>query len=107
MNCPNCRAQHAADNNERTFPHNEYLLVNVRRKVVKQHEKPKITGVCEEHGEELTLFCREEQCQKLVCRKCLRRQHNRHDVIDAEENQKHVLLMMLNVVVKDLEVKKD
>ena len=77
IKCPECRADHAVVNKERSFPQNKYLLINIKRRHLKAPEEPKIIEVCEEHGKELILFCREVGCKKPICPICLTKQHRK------------------------------
>ena len=62
---------------------------------------------CHEHGKELTLFCKETQCQTLICSICLTRRHRKHDIVDAHENRKDELQDNLTSAIETLSFKKD
>ena len=62
---------------------------------------------CPEHGKELTLFCKETQCQTLICSICLTKRHRKHDIVDAGENEKEELLTSLTSAIESLSFKKD
>ena len=95
LECPECREKHKAKNKEKSFPQNKYLLVQVKRKpteVRNQEAKPKEKELCEEHGKELVLFCKETECQKPICLSCLRKKHKNHNVTDIEGEQGEALM---------------
>ena len=85
LDCPECRAKHNAGKQEKNFPQNKYLLVQVKRggMGVKENNSEK----CGKHGKELNLFCREPECQKHIWVSCMK-QHRKHDVLDTHENIK-------------------
>ena len=60
-----------------------------------------------DHGKELTLFCKEPQCQTLICSVCLTKRHRKHDIVDADENKKEELLTSLTSAIESLSFKKD
>ena len=41
--------------------------------------------ICREHVRDLSLYCHEEQCGKVICQLCLLKEHRMHDVVDIEE----------------------
>ena len=47
LTCPECRAQHAAPNNnrKRTFPHNKYLLTVIKRRKSREEEVRKSSTI--------------------------------------------------------------
>ena len=106
VKCPECQVQHATGNNERSFPQNKYLLINIRRKASKTKGEPTNIKVCEEHGKEVTLFCRETGCKKPICPICLTKQHRKHDIVDIGEGQKEMLMTSVNEVISNLQIKK-
>ena len=63
--------------------------------------------MCSNHGKEVTLFCKETQCQTLICCKCLEKHHLKHPVVDAGEYQKKELLDNLTSAVESLSFKED
>ena len=60
---------------------------------------------CEDHGKELSLFCLEPECNKPICRTCLRTLHKKHDVTEIEEMQIEILMKKVVAVEKNLETK--
>ena len=83
LECPECRMKHEAKKEEKSFPRNKYVLVQMSRRTSKlgraQPDK------CREHGKVLNIFCKEPECQKIICFICLSRDHKKHEVINAEE----------------------
>ena len=65
------------------------------------------TSLCPDHGKELTLFCKETQCQTLICSVCMTRKHKKHDVVDVDENRKEKLLDNLTSAIQRLSFKKE
>ena len=63
--------------------------------------------MCPNNDKEVTLFCKETQCQTLICSECLDKHHLKHEVVDAGENQKKELLDNLTSAVESLSVKQD
>ena len=104
--CPECRKKHRAQNGVRSFPINKYLLISIKRKETKVQEETSSIEKCQEHGKKLTLFCKEEECQKKICPVCLTKKHRKHDIVDAEEEQKEVLAKSLGEIISDLQMKK-
>ena len=108
IECPECRKEHEAKNEEKSFPHNKYILVQMKRrapKLQKDHSQPE---KCIEHGKELNIFCKEPGCQKIICLGCLSRGHNKHEVIDVEERKKEltdILQKNIKAVTDNLERK--
>ena len=64
-------------------------------------------SLCPDHGKELTLFCKETQCQTLICTVCLTTHHLKHEVIDADERRKEELLGNLASAIQSLSFKKE
>ena len=92
--CPECRKKYAMVD-VKTFPQNKYIVTNL-----KERQKEREIAKCEEHGKELTLYCRRNECQKAICSKCLTASHRKHDVVDIEEKQKEILLAKIAVEMK-------
>ena len=55
----------------------------------------------------MTLFCKETQCQTLICSKCLDKRHLKHEVVDADEYWKHELLDKLISAIQSLSFQKE
>ena len=83
--------KHEAKKEEKSFPQNKYILTQIKRKPPKQ---PTTIGFqkCEEHRKELSLYCKEPDCGKPICRLCLGKHHKKHDIIAIEEQGKEVLM---------------
>ena len=105
LECPYCRKTHEADNREKTFPQNRYLLIQIKRGRTRD---PMDKGIsddlerCEEHGKELNLFCREPGCQKHICVSCFD-QHRNHDIENISQDMKSELLHEMDNLIKNLE----
>ena len=89
LECPECRRKHEVKNEERSFPQNKYLVMQIRNKPEVQEKEPKPEDVpkCEEHGKELVLYCREEGCKVPVCPLCIAN-HLKHEIMDIETGMK-------------------
>ena len=111
LECPECRRKHEAKNEEKSFPQNKYLVTQIRNKPEVQEEpKPEVVPKCEEHGKELVLYCREEECKVPVCPLCVAN-HLKHEIMDIEtgmkeelkEKMRHCFLNEVAQVTTDLE----
>ena len=86
LNCPECRAKHHFGGNVRNFPQNKYILAYVRRMtLLKTRQGAMKFEICREHVRDLSLYCREQHCGKVICQLCLLKEHRMHDVVDIEE----------------------
>ena len=103
IECPECRQKHKTTNKERSFPQNKYIVTLMKRKMCNEQLTLSEFQTCEEHGKELNMFCKESQCNKPICRTCLRTQHRRHDVTEIEEMQKEILMEKIASVEMNLE----
>ena len=55
----------------------------------------------------MTLFCKETQCQTLICSACMTKNHKKHDVVDVDENRNEELLTSLTSAIESLSFEKD
>ena len=87
LNCPECRARHYFNGEIKTFPQNKYILSCVREMAMlkTRQEGAMRFEICREHARDLSLYCQERQCHKVICQLCLLKQHRMHDVVDIEE----------------------
>ena len=92
--CPECRKKHAMVD-VKTFPQNKYIMTNL-----KERRKEREIAKCEDHGNQLTLYCRRNECQKAICSKCFTVSHRGHDVVDIEEKQKENFLAKISLEMK-------
>ena len=104
--CPECQVKHKAENEERSFPQNKYILASVRRKTPGIQQIREVGEKCKEHGKELGLFCRDSRCRKAICQTCMLRNHRSHDIGEIEEDEKEVLIIKLNNVKSNLQAKR-
>ena len=65
------------------------------------------TSLCPNHEKEMTLFCKETQCQMLICTVCMTKHHLGHKVVDVDENRKEKLLDDLTCAIQSLSFKKE
>ena len=91
--CPVCRKKHRAQNKEKSFPQNMYLLVHIQRRAYER---------CDVHNMELTLYCYQDSCCKSICLSCLV-DHNKHDVKTIETKERELLKNESQNVKKFLE----
>ena len=106
LTCPECRVKHKAHNQEQSFPQNKYILANVRRKTPPAQQNKVKEEKCEEHGKDLGLYCRNHACKKVICQRCMLKEHRFHDVIEIEEKEKETLVAKLGNIRSDLQEKK-
>ena len=105
LECPECRKKHEATKEEKSFPQNKYLLIQIKKL---QHDAKGVQyqyGRCEEHEKELILFCREDKCQKAICTTCLKTSHKRHDVTEIEDEKMDNITKSIESLVLDLQGK--
>ena len=93
--CPECRKKHRAENKEKSFPQNKYLLAHIGSKKAYAEEESQNTRKvtkeqCQEHGLEMVIYCFEDACQKPICVSCLV-DHNKHDVKGIDVREKELL----------------
>ena len=106
LECPECRTKHKATNKEKSFPQNKYNLTLMKRKTCS--EQPAALNEfakCEDHRQDLNMFCGEPECNKPVCRTCLRTQHRTHHSFPIEEHEADVLMRDLKIIKWNLEAK--
>ena len=105
LECPYCRKTHEADNSEKSFPQNRYLLIQIKRegtKEIRDENGGSDCKRCEEHGKELDLFCREPGCQKHICVSCFE-QHKNHDIQNISEDMGNNLIHEIDILMKNFE----
>ena len=122
LECPECRTNHEAKHGPTTFKQNKYIVTNIRRETTMKEavslEKfsniKEVSGnlkmmICEKHGKELGLYCKEVKCQLTICQKCLIKNHVGHDVVDLEEEREELYKKVsekASFLRKDLETAK-
>ena len=92
--CPICRETHEAEDEEKSFPLNTDILVEVQRQ-----------KVCEKHGKKLDYYCFEGKRRIPVCTKCLETDHKGHDfkeVKQFKEQEKKEILEYLDNCLKNV-----
>ena len=92
--CPECKARHEVKNGEKSFTQNRFLLSQIRRKVTGKK--------CEEHGDELLLYCREDGSKTQICHLCVR-EHQKHQIVDIEAEIKDAITRKVDEIVNILE----
>ena len=108
LECPECRAEHEAKKEEKSFPQNKYLLMQVKRKPGRESKGKQERDekeLCEEHGKEVVLFCDEAECKKPICLVCLKKSHKKHDVTDIVDEKKEVLKKKISHIEQNLREK--
>ena len=94
LECPYCRQIHEAQNREKSFAQNRYLLIQIKREGTREsidENGRSDCERCEEHGKVLDLFCREPGCQKHICVSCFE-QHRNHDIQNISEDMGNHLI---------------
>ena len=95
LDCPECRVKYEATSGRRSFPQNKYIITHIKKKstvvplITTQEDVGKVFvgekfEVCTHHGRELSLYCKEAGCQKLVCPLCKARFHKNHEYLDLD-----------------------
>ena len=101
--CPECRKKHTAENKEKSFPQNKYLLAQIRGNN-NETEEQRSDDRCEKHGDLLILYCLEDTCQKSICASCML-DHNKHDVVGIKDKEREVLRRKVTKIMKNMEAK--
>ena len=101
--CPECRKKHEAQNKEKSFPQNKYLLAQIMGNNNTTKEQCNDDS-CEKHGDLLILYCLEDTCQKSICVSCLM-DHNKHDVVGVKDKEREVLGRKVTKIMKNMEAK--
>ena len=91
VECSECEEKHVTKQDEESFPQNKYILTQIRAKSWKKQPIAHEFQKCEEHGNTLNIFCKEPGCNKPICRSCLTKQHQKHEVTLIEELEKEAL----------------
>ena len=106
IECPEGREKHEAKKEAKSFSQNKYILVQMKRGTPKlDHAQPER---CREHGKELNIFCKEPECQLIICLSCLCRDHKKHDFVELEDRKKElteILQKNVKTVAETLEKK--
>ena len=108
VTCPECRMNHPADNQLKTFPQNKYVITYIV-KIKKLAEANERTEKCAKHSEEAGLYCRNEECQTPICQRCLLTEHKTHNFGDINEERtrkKKSLLEMAKLTGQRLQIQK-
>ena len=99
LECPQDRQKHAATSGVKTFPQNKYVLKYLKR-------RPKMYDSsfdrCKEHGMDMMLFCKHEECQTAICPTCMAEKHSTHPVGNVLENTKSLLMNKISSLMKEL-----
>ena len=93
IECPECRMKHDAKKEEKSFPQNKYIIIQIKKtqKLQVDHSQPE---KCKEHGKELNIFCKEPGCQRVICISCLSHDHKKHEVVEIEERKKEMMAIL-------------
>ncbi len=83
MVCPECRAEHPAPEQAKSFPQNKYILSHIASGTRTGSKKKQPGEWCAAHGKEMALFCEESQCNRPLCVGCIG-QHKGHLVAELE-----------------------
>ena len=94
VRCPQCLEHHRFDQH-RDFPQNRYIIEYQLAKVKPERRDRACQAEpdgrkfeeCREHSRALSLFCKEEKCEKAVCQMCLLHKHRNHSVVDIEDEE--------------------
>ena len=105
LECPECREKHEAKNEEKSFPQNKYILTQIKRKSTQEQPNAYEFQKCDDHGKELNLFCLDPECNKPICRTCLKKEHKKHEMTEIEDQEKEVLIKEVIKIKMNLEAK--
>ena len=105
VECSECEEKHEAKQEEESFPQNKYILSQIKTKSWKKQPIAHEFQKCEEHGNTLNIFCKEPGCNKPICRSCLTKQHQKHEVTLIEELEKEALARDVVKMKVNLETK--
>ena len=100
LECPTCRVNHEAKQEETSFPQNKYTLTLRRR--LGEFRK------CPDHEEDMILFCGEPGCLRTICPFCLSESHLGHKAVAIQKATNDVvgkLLKNIEVTNKKLNAK--
>ena len=100
--CPECREEHEAKKQGKSFQQNKYILVQMSRKKKNQKEEGPKVDLCPQHKKEIIFFCEEDDCKKQICKTCLTKEHKKHDIVEIEDKKKEALLKNIEITKKDL-----
>ena len=100
--CPECREEHQAKKQGKSFQQNKYILAQVSRKKKNEKDEGPKVDMCPQHKKEIIFFCEEDDCKKAICKTCLTKEHKKHDVVDIEDKKKEALLKNIENTKKDL-----
>ena len=115
LECPECRQKHRASRGQKSFPQNKHILVNIKRRSTSKEvqgasTKQSEAELCEKHGRRKSLFCMEDNCQKLICPLCLKDQHRNHEFEEAKqmlEEKRNMLVENVKILRENLLVNKE
>ena len=115
LECPECRQKHRTTRGRKSFPQNKFILVNVKRRSTSKEEhrassKQPEVDLCERHGRRKSLYCMEDNCQKLICPLCLKDKHRNHKFDEAQqilEEKRNMLAENVELLRKNLLVNKE
>ena len=105
VECSECGEKHEVKNEEESFSKNKYILTQIKTKSWKKQPVAHEFQKCEEHGHTLNIFCKEPGCNKPICRSCLTKQHQKHEVALIEELEKEALMRDVVKMKANLETK--
>ena len=91
IECPECRQKHEAKKEEKSFPQNKYIIVQIKRRSPALQKDQTQSEQCLEHGKELNIFCKDAGCQKTICVACSSSYHQKHNFVGIEERKKEVI----------------
>ena len=87
IECPECRDKYDSKKDEKSFPQNKYILFQMKKTTPKLQRDQSRIEKCREHEKELNIFCKEPECQRIICRTCLSHEHKKHEVVEVEERR--------------------
>ena len=96
LTCPRDRTNHKALDGAKTFQQNKYIISYLKKTAVTYPQETKTSQTeaeafrrCTLHDRELSLFCRKDQCKKLICTLCLVQEHSKHPFVDIVQEERN------------------
>ena len=86
--CPICRKKFETEIGTMPGLENSYIMNTLK---ILARNKEERFQLCKEHRRELSLFCKGNQCGKVICQLCHLESHDGHNVVDVvKEHQKNI-----------------
>ena len=91
--CPICRKKFETEIGTMPGLENSYIMNTLK---ILARNKEERFQLCKEHKRERSLFCKGNQCGKVICQLCHLESHNGHNVVDVRRNIRCVSVFRLS-----------